>query len=160
MITPPVTLITHGIVAVAAAAAFGAGWYIQENRYEAVLAKRAADHASGVAAAAEHALVETGRLQKAKDEAEHMAAVRQSALARDLARTRAAADGLRSDLSAARAAMPDASCTSLRLHATTLNAVFGECSVEVEGLAGQAGGHAIDALKLLESWPAAIESRP
>lgn len=43
------------------------------------------------------------------------------------------------------------SCAKIRLH--TFNPITSECTTTVESLAGQAAGHAADAVMLLESWP-------
>lgn len=142
------------IVAVAiAATSFGAAWTYQGGRYEAKLAERETDHAVALAGATRDALAKTIALQEKANAAERKHQDRLADLRRDLARTRSTADGLRNDLSAARSALSTASCDSVRQHATTLNSVFGECTVEVERLAGQAQGHAVDTLKLLDAWP-------
>ncbi len=147
----PIQLIVAGVIAVAS---FGAAWQIQGNRYERTIAEQRAAQSAILVEAHANAKRETERLQEVANAAERKHNSRLTDLRRDLARTRGVADGLRNDLSAARSSLPDASCSSVRVHAATLNTVFGECAAEIEGLAGQAQGHAIDTLKLLESWPA------
>lgn len=147
----PVQLI---IAAVIAAVSFATAWTYQGNHYERVIAEQRAAQSVLLVEAHANAKRETERMAQAKDAAERKARVREATLARDLARTRSVADGLRDDLATARSALPTASCDSVRVHAATLNTVFGECAAAIEGLAGQAQGHAIDTLKLLDAWPA------
>ena len=146
----PVQLIIAGVLAVAS---FGAAWTYQGNRYASILAERETDHALALAGATRDALAKTIALQEIANAAERKHQSRLADLRRDLARTRSVADGLRDDLAAARAAMPGASCDSIRGYSATLSTVFDECATEVGRLASQADGHAIDTLKLLESWP-------
>lgn len=146
----PVQLIVAGTIA---AASFAGAWAIQENRYEAILAKRASDQATALVAATENALAETIALQEKANAAERKHQGLLADMRRDLARARSVADGLRNDLNAASSALPSASCDSIRQHAATLNSVFGECAAEIEGLAESASRHALDTVKLLESWP-------
>jgi hypothetical protein len=145
---------THAAAALAGAAlAFAGAWQVQGWRMDAQLSQLKTEYATAQARAVEKAHAETIRLQTAKDDAERLAAKRQSDLARAAAAVRVERDGLRDELAAARVQLPDASCTSVRQYAATLSAVFGECSAEIEGLAGPAGGHASDSLKLQEGWP-------
>lgn len=111
------------------------------------------EYATAQAQAVEKAHAETIRLQAQADKAARQHAARASALADDLRRSGSERDGLRDELAAARVQLSSASCASVRDHDATLNELFGECAVEVEGLAGKAQGHAIDALRLIEAWP-------
>ncbi len=120
---------------------------------DAQLSKLKTEYATAQAQAVEKAHAETIRLQAKKDEAEKTHAVRIADLRKSVDATAVIADGLRNELATARAAMPDASCSSIRLHAATLNQVFGLCTSRLERMAEAATGHAIDTLKLLESWP-------
>jgi hypothetical protein len=61
--------------------------------------------------------------------------------------------GLRDDLTDQRRKLSTASIDAARKYAATANSVFGECSAEVERLAGEAGGHASDSLMYQTSWP-------
>lgn len=139
-------------VALGAACAWGA-WAFQANKYERELSELRTEYATAQVRAVEHAHAETIRLQSRKDEAERLAATRQSALARDAAAARNERDGLRDELAASRVQLSDASCASVRDHAATLNTVLGRCTDRLERMAQAASGHAIDSLKLQESWP-------
>ena len=146
----PVQLIVAGVIAVAS---FGAGWQIQGMRYGKQIADIHATNAMALAEATSKALAETNRLQEQVNASERKHQIRIADMQRSAAATAVIADGLRDDLAASRAAMPDASCSSIRGYSATLSTVFDECAAEVGRLASQADGHSIDALKLLEAWP-------
>ena len=95
----------------------------------------------------------TADMQKRKDDAITEANTR--ALANKAAADKLAAvnRGLRDDLADQRRDLSTASIDAVRKYAATANAVFGECSAEVERLAGEAAGHASDSLMYQASWP-------
>ena len=139
--------------AVSAIAGASGAWMYQANKFERRLSEQRTEFLKRDFKALESAHAETIRLQATKDAAEARAAQRVAVARTDAERARAVADGLRGDLAAARLQLPDAACPAVRQHAATLGELFGECSAEVGRLAGQAQGHAIDTLKLLEAWP-------
>ena len=104
-------------------------------------------YAQAQSLATEKAHADTIRLQAQADKAAANAALRYRALALERDRTRAAADGLRTQLASAAHDLPTATCDSTRAYTATLGAVFGECAQAVERLASQADGHAIDAAR-------------
>lgn len=140
-------------IALTVSAAIGAAgaWQWQANNYSRQISDLKTEYATAQVRALERAHADTIRFQTQAAEAARKQAARQAALANAVAAVRTERDGLRDDLAEARAALPGASCTSLRDHAATLNTVFGLCAARLEGLAGQAQGHAIDALNLLEA---------
>jgi len=146
----PVQLIVAGAIA---AVSFAGAWQIQGMRYERVIAEQRAAQSALLVDAYANAKRETERLQEIQNAAERKHQSRIANLGRDLARTRSIADGLRDDLTTARSALPNATCTSVRQHAATLNSVFGECTAEVGRLAEAADSHSADSVMLLESWP-------
>ena len=153
MITPPVTLITHGIVAVAAAAG---AWVWQANSYEAKLAAVQTEYAQAQARAVEIAHADTIRLQAQADRAQANSAVRVRAAAADRDILRGAVDGLRSDLARYRTErefLPGDSVSPGADYTSTLETVFGDCAAEVVRMEGFAQGHANDVQTLKESWP-------
>lgn len=142
------------IVAVASAGlAFGGAWFIQENKYETKLSQYQLEYTIALEKATADALEKTNALQKAKDEAERKNQTRLADMRRSLSRAGAVADGLRGDLETARSALPNATCDSVREYAATLNTISNECRGALLEMAGNAQGHAIDTLKLLEQWP-------
>lgn len=138
------------VVAIAASIGAGATWQWQANKYERLLSEQRTEYATAQVRALERAHADTLRFQTQAAEATRKQDARQAALAHAVAAVRTERDGLRDELAEARAALPSASCTSLRDHAAALNTVFGLCAARLEGLAGQAQGHATDALNLLE----------
>ena len=150
MITPPVTLITHSVVAVAAAAG---AWVWQANSYEAKLAAVQTEYAQAQARAVEIAHADTIRLQAQASKAAAAAATRIHRLSADRDRLRAAADGLRNDLATAALRLPDATPDAVIEYATALDSVFLDCTARYEQLATKADGHASDVQTMIESWP-------
>ena len=150
MITPPVTLITHGIVAVAAAAG---AWVWHANSYEAKLAAVQTEYAQAQARAVEIAHADTIRLQAQADRAQANSAVRVRAAAADAAVLRGAVDGLRGDLAANSAKYSEATEQARANYTASIGAVLSDCAGEVGELAGKADGHVIDIRRLHEQWP-------
>lgn len=62
-------------------------------------------------------------------------------------------DGLRDAIATLRRDLPDATPAACVERADTVAAVLDECSAALEDLAGKAGRHADDALKLHQAWP-------
>lgn len=134
------------------ALAFGIGWFVQGWRMDAQLNDLKAKHATEISVSLAKAQEETNRLQRIKDEAlERANALAQTnAAAADSARNEL--DRLRHQVSAERRKLDTASRKSLTNYTATLQAVFAECSAEVERLAKAADGHALDARTLKEAW--------
>ncbi len=95
----------------------------------------------------------TADLQKRKDDA--LTEANKRALANKAAADRLAVvnRGLRDDLTDQRNKLSTASSDAVRQYAATANAVFGQCSAELERLAGEAAGHASDSLMYQRAWP-------
>jgi len=150
MITQPVTIITHGIVAVAAAAG---AWVWQANSYEAKLAAVQTEYAQAQARAVEHAHAETLRYQHQADTAAKNAAKRVRTLAayRDILRW--SVDGLRGDLAENPANYAEATEQARADYTAAVSAVLSDCAGEVGDLAVKADGHVIDIRRLHEQWP-------
>ena len=141
MITSPIALITHGAVAISAAAG---AWTWQANAYTAKLAALQTQCAQAQHRAVETANAETIRLQHIKDAAQQAATARAARLAADRDRLRLAADGLRGDLATAERRLSTAADAARAEYAATVRAVLGECADTAVKLAGQADGHASD----------------
>lgn len=150
MITPPVTIMTHGIVAVAAAAG---AWAWQANSYDAKLAALVAEYAQAQHKAVEHAHAETIRLQERKDKAEVQAARRVRAAAADAAVLRGTLDGLRGDLANGATRYATATEQARADYTATLSALLSDCAGMAGEIAGKADGHVIDLQRLSEAWP-------
>lgn len=144
----PIQFIAAGAIA---AVSFGAAWTYQGARYEREIADQRAEQLVLLAEAQANARLETERMAKAKADAERSHQIRLAAMARSAAAVRDERDRLRDELAASRVQLPDASCTSVREYAATLNTVFGLCADRLEGLAREAQGHASDSLKLQQA---------
>ncbi len=149
MITHPITLITHGIVAVAAAAG---AWVWQANSYEAKLANIQSTYAQAQARAVERAHAETLRYQQQADAAEKNAAKRVRAAAADTAVLRDSLDRLRDTADTALRESSDsiAACTA---HGATITELFGQCAGRYGEVAGEADKWVNEALTLRDAWP-------
>ena len=149
MITPPVTLITHGIVAVAAAAG---AWVWQANSYEAKLAAVQTEYAQAQARAVEIAHADTIRLQAQADRAQANSAVRVRAAAADAAVLRDSLDRLRDAADTALRESSDsiAACTA---HGATITELFGQCASRYGEVAGETDKWVNEAMTLREAWP-------
>lgn len=141
MINSPIALITHGAVAISAAAG---AWTWQANAYTSKLATLQTQYAQAQHRAVETAHAETIRLQHIKDAAQQAATARAARLAADRDRLRLAADGLRGDLATAERRLSTATDAARAEHAATVRAVLSECADTAVKLAGQADGHVSD----------------
>ncbi len=149
MITPPVTLITHGIVAVAAAAG---AWVWQANSYDAQLSEVRREYLQRDFKALEAQYAETVRYQRKADEAAKNAAARVRNLAADRDILRGAVDGLRNDLTASGNAATDTGATTTD-NAAAARVVSAECADALATMAGHADGWRSEAMTLREAWP-------
>lgn len=142
------------LLALAAVAALVAGYFawadhIGDVRERQVLAKVAQQREAENARNAQI----TADLQKRKDDAITQANKQAAINKRNADNLAAVNRGLRDDLANQRRDLSTASLNAARQYAATANAIFGECSAEVERLAGEAAGHAADSLMLQNAWP-------
>lgn len=142
-------LIFAGVSALAGAT----GAYLwQENRYERVIAEQRTAQAALLAEAHANARRETKRLQEAKDKALKAAAVRQSALANDLAANRDALGRLSHAADSALRTASD-SHSSCKLVAAAATDVFQQCSGRLVEMGKAADDWHSEAVTLREAWP-------
>lgn len=145
---------THVAAAIVAAAAAATGaWQVQNWRYTGQIARIQSEQAEAVADARQAAINEATRLQAQKDHALHEAAQQAQRNAAAAAAARRESDGLRVELTEARLRMSSSTCASVRDHAAALSGVFDQCVRRLEGVAGKADGHALDARTLIQAWP-------
>ena len=95
---------------------------------------------------------ESVRLQKLKDNALDEANKISQRNAQAAASARTELDRVRRQLASAND-LSTATCPSTRDYATTLAAVFGECSTRISELAEKADGHALDSRTLNGAFP-------
>ena len=98
-------------------------------------------------------------LQKKKDDALVQANIKAKQNADAAAAAKSQLDWVRDYNQRSAAAISTSTCTSVRDYATTVNTVFGECTVALEELARKADGHALDANTLIKSWPTNKETK-
>ena len=149
MITPPVTLITHGIVAVAAAAG---AWAYQGHRYDAQLSDVRREYLQRDFKALEAQYAETVRYQRKADTAAKNAAARVRNLAADRDILRGAVERMRNDLTASGNAATDTGATTTD-NAAAARVVSAECADALATMAGHADGWRSEAMTLREAWP-------
>ncbi len=144
------------VAAVIATALAGAGWKSYSAGKANVQASWDAEklvQATAALAAIEAARTKEQELQSKVQEAQNAAKKREIKLASDAAGARRIVDGLQGELAAARLQMPGASCESVNRYAKTANTILGECTKEVERLAGTSAGIASDTQLILQAWP-------
>ena len=136
-----------------AVVAFLSGFTIQGWRMDAIIADMKTANTAALTIATSQSLEEAARLQGKKDDALKFAQeqVRKNALAADAARIEL--HRVRVEADRAAAAIPTATCISVRNYAATATSVFGECTVALENMARKADGHAIDSKALRDAWP-------
>lgn len=103
--------------------------------------------ASEAARAVEKAL--KAKVEKAQNDANK----RETKLAADAATARLVNDGLRDDLAAVRASLPDLTRDAVNRYAETASLVFEQCSRRYSDMAANADRFASDRQTLIESWP-------
>lgn len=141
---------THIILAVLV----GLGVYLfQDARHDAAVAKLKQNHATAVTKAVEEARADERRYRKGVEDALSKAQKRLEAERVAAVRARIERDGLRDELAASRAKIPDATRDSLNQYAATLSGLFDQCAASYSELARQAQGHASDVRTLTDAWP-------
>jgi len=143
------TAIMAGSLALASA---WAGWTLNAMYMGEQIANLKTEYATAQARAVEQAHAETIRLQSIKDNAEKLAAKRQSDLARDVAAGRDALVGLSHAAEGALRSAQD-SHEACRATAAAQGVVLNQCGARLVEVAGAADGHLNDKLMLLDAWP-------
>ena len=130
-----------------------AGWTMNGWRLNAQIDRMVSEHSQALARANAEALAKYTAMERKKQEAIDEANRIAQRNARAAADARADANRLRDSLRTSTYGLSTASIPSLRNHTATLNAIFGECVAEIEGLAQAADGHALDSRTLMGAWP-------
>jgi len=127
-------------------------WTANGWRLNAKISQLKQTHALALTKASEAAAAETARMQKEKDDALAKAqqiAQRNAAAASAAGRER---DKLRDQLNTNAAYFASATHAAVVDYATTLTAVFEQCTAEYLDVAAKADGHALDAATLYDGW--------
>lgn len=135
-------------------------WYVLAGRHDAAIANLTLQHQKRATRVAElHVLAlqkanaKFDLMQKEKDHALERASIRAATNANALAAARVELDGLRHDLSDARARIASAPVAALREYANTVSDLYGECEAELTETAAAATGHASDVQMILDAFP-------
>lgn len=133
----------------AASMAWGAqGWRLQA-RIDALRTEQATAAARAQADALDKQAAFTAQLQRAQSDA----ARREQQLQAAVAAGRRTVDGLRADLAAANAVLPQVAEHARLAYARTAAELLGACAERYLDVAAAADRHADDALMLQEAWP-------
>ena len=135
------------------AATFAMGWTANGWRLNSKIDRLIADHERQVAQANADALARYSDLERKKQAAVNEAnkiALRNARAATD---ARNDLERLRNQITNTAGSVPTATCTSVRAHATTLSTVLAECVGQLEAVAKDADGHALDSRALNGAWP-------
>lgn len=141
------------IGAVILAATFAMGWTANGWRLNSKIDQLIADHERQVAQANADALARYTDLERKKQEAVNEANKIAQRNARAATDARNDLERLRNQITNTAGGVPTASCTSVRAHATTLSTVLAECVGQLEAVAKDADGHALDSRALNGAWP-------
>lgn len=152
-----ITLITHLVAAVVAAAA---AWAFQGARMDAAVADVRLEMSEAKTKAVDEKLqaVKEARaderaINKTYQEALNAARTREISLRRDRDAARLESDGLRDQLSDAARRIADAPPAAVAEYATAVGELLAVCSRERTFFAAAADGHAADVRTLREAWP-------
>jgi len=135
------------------AVAFGAGWTTNGWRLTSKMDKMVADHERQVAQANADALARYNDLERKKQEAVNEANKIAQRNARAATDARNDLERLRNQIANTTSSVSTSTCTSVRAHATTLSTVLAECVGQLEAVAKDADGHALDSRALNGAWP-------
>jgi cell division septum initiation protein DivIVA len=142
------------IVGVASAVVGGlAGWTANGWRLNAKIDNMVAQHSVDAAKASKEALIKYAEMERNKQNAINEANKRAQQNAAAAASARIERDRLREQVNANTASLPTATCPSTRAYASTLSTVFQECVGQLEQVAKDADGHALDSRTMTEAWP-------
>jgi hypothetical protein len=141
--------ITAGLTAIA----FVAGFMVQGWRMDSAISDINAQHSKALATATQQVLDQSTALQRKKDAALQQAQIKVQQNAAAASAAESELNRLRDYNASNSATVNSSTCSSVRDYATTVTAVFSECSIALEDMARKADGHALDARTLTESWP-------
>lgn len=138
-------------LAVSAVIAFGAGWMTNGWRLNAEIDRIEGQYAKDLAVANAQALARYVDMERVKQDAINEAT--RQAQVNETAASAARSELERLRLHIASSSVSTATCSSVRQYSSTLQTVFRQCSEQLEKMAANADGHALDSRTLNASWP-------
>lgn len=133
---------------------FSAGWWVNAQRSDARISLLKQEHSEQVTRAGAAASERYSQMEKMKDEAIKAAGVRAEKNAADAGAARAAADGLRKQLTSMHSRIAAASRAAVDEYAATAGELLSQCTTEYQRVAEAADRHLSNEKLLIESWPA------
>lgn len=131
-------------------------WYALSGHQAAAIATLKREQTEQTLRNSAAALEAYSRMEKTKNEAIEAAEVLASKNRADADAASRALVGLRGELSRVPARIESASRAAITEYATTATVVFEQCARRYTEVAGDADGHAVDAIKLENAWPRTI----
>lgn len=150
------TLITHLVVALAAAAGV---WVFQDARMDAAVAEVRLEQSNERLGAVSQARADERAITKTYQGALNAARDREALLRTELDHLHRVSDGLRDQNAEASRRLAAAPPAAVLEYALALGAVFDDCRAASAELVEKADGHASDVRTLREAWPV-IPPRP
>ena len=138
---------------VSAVLAFGAGWTGNGWRLNAKIDRIEGQYAKDLAVANAQALARYVDMERVKQDAINEAV--KQAQVNETAASAARSELERLRLHIASSSVSTATCPSVRQYSSTLQTVFRQCSEQLEKMAADADGHALDSRTLNTAWPKA-----
>jgi hypothetical protein len=129
------------------------GWTINGWRLEAKIDQMVAAHSTQLATANAQALARYTEMERNKQNAIDQANKIAQANAVAAASARSERDRLREQIATSNTGLSTATLASTRAYSTTLTTILNECSEQLEALAKDADGHALDSRTLRGAWP-------
>ncbi len=144
------TLITHLIVALAAAAG---AWVFQDARMDAAVAEVRLEQTNERLGAVSQARADERAIASTYQGALNAARTREALLRTEIDHLRRVSDGLRDQNADAARRLAAAPPATVLEYALAVNAVFDDCRAAYGEMVEKADGHASDARLMLEAWP-------
>lgn len=136
---------------ISAVLAFGAGWAVNGWRLNAKIDRIEGQYAKDLAVANAQALARYADMERVKQDAINEAV--KQAQVNETAASAARSELERLRLHIASSSVSTATCSSVRQYSSTLQTVFRQCSEQLEKMAADADGHALDSRTLNTAWP-------
>lgn len=140
------------VAAILAALIFGVH-RLDQSRQQIGYDKATSEYTAAALKAEQAARAKEQAIQTQITKAQNDAKIRETKLAADAGRARAAVAGLRDDLATARSQLSTLARDAVNQYAATSTELLTQCGASLADMARAADGHANDSLMLQEAWP-------